>query len=674
MLLAKLLIEHFDSESALEHIKRLSKIHRIQATKMYEEACDYVEKALKSYGLKVERIRFPAKQDVEFLGYKSIQLWEINDAKLEIISPDESTLEKHGLDPILADYKKEPLSIVQHSASAKPPIEAELVPIKNETNPKSYPKSVKGNIALIGGNPDLVRAIAVELLGGIGIITDSTSDPSMISDPELINARVYRSFWWFGGEKKIFGFVLTPKQGLALRSLLEKKSVIVRAYVDSKFYDGYFSVVTGLIEGETEKEIWVTSHIDHPMPGAEDNSSGVGVSLEIARTLSTLISEGKIPKPRNSIRFIYMPEFLGTAAYASYRLSDIKSRKIIGAVNLDMVGSSEKHGGSLLIIEPPYELGSYVAPLMRWIMQYLISTEEKFAGAEDVPLFRWGISKFSAGSDYYILTDPLVGIDTVALNRWPYKYYHTSLDTPDKIDEKSLFRAGVLAGMFMGILSSTNSENTDWLAEITKKYYIDLMYNLMLETWTRILGNYKLKVFADPGSEGCFFSRVIGLLYIISSAGKRALERIKDNICSWWDYHRDLQEIEDMAIQYMRKIKEIFALYGEMEKREIPKIKDTRVPIRTNKLFDLEGQLSPLKYDKIERWWRIKELIPRIKYYPIIDIILFKIDGKKTVSQIIKEVYYEFNFLRPEAIEELLEFFRELGLIEFKPHKKLEKN
>ena len=154
----------------------------------------------------------------------------------------------------------------------------------------------------------------------------------------------------------------------------------------------------------------------------------------------------------------------------------------------------------------------------------------------------------------------------------------------------------------------------------------------------------------------------------------RALERIKDNICSWWDYHRDLQEIEDMAIQYMRKIKEIFALYGEMEKREIPKIKDTRIPIRTNKLFDLEGQLSPLKYDKIERWWRIKELIPRIKYYPIIDIILFKIDGKKTVSQIIKEVYYEFNFQRPEAIEELLEFFRELGLIEFKPHKKLEKN
>lgn len=669
MYLSKIIYKDFDPKNVLRHIEFLTKIHRITVTDGYEKACDYIEKTLREYQLKVERIKFPANYDTEFLGFKSIKKWIVRMARLEIIYPSEDKLRRVGLDPVLADFSIDPLSIVQRSFSTpKDGIEAEIISIADCYDPRAYSEAVKGKIVLIDGDADKARPIAVEKYGACGIVTDLSRSKLMREDSELQNARVYQSFWCFGGEKNVFGFVITPRQGMALRKLLDEDKVIVRAYVDSDFVDDTFSVVSGLIEGKKEdEEIWVTSHLDHPMPCAEDNASGVGVSLEVARVLKFLVDNGKIPKFERGIRFLYMSEFMGTAAYVSYRYEDIKSGKVLGALNLDMVGADEKYGGSLLIIEPPYDSASYVAPLMRWLVNYLISTDPNFAGAEDVPLFRWGISKFSAGSDYYILTDPIIGVSTVALNRWPYKYHHTNLDTLDKISCESIRRVGMLASMFLGILATINSESVDWLAEITKKYYLDLLYSLMLEAWTRVLGNFKMKLFKE---EKYFnqetFSRAIGLLNLISNAGKKALILLRKHLGEWWDYERDLQEIERESINMLKKIKDIFGLYARIETNAL-RI-DTKyaeiVPRRTGKLFDLEGQLAPLTYDKIRQWWSIKDMIPKVKYYPIIDIVLFKADGKKTLERIIREIYYEFGVFAPDGIYELFKFFEKIGLVE----------
>ena len=671
MLLSKIIGYEFSPQRVLNHIDILSRIHRVVVTTGYEKACDYVESKLREFGLDVERVRFEARDGLEFLGYKSIQKWIIRSARLEIVYPSEKKLSEFGLDPILADFGVEPISIVQRSApTPREGIECEIIPVENCYDPNSYDDRVRGNIVLIRGEADKARAIAAEMFGAVGIITDKTESASISDDPEMQNARVYQSFWWFGGEKKIFGFVITPRQGKALRRLLKETRVIVRAYVDSEFVDDYFSVVTGFIDGKSDEEIWVVSHIDHPMPGAEDNASGVSVSLEIARVLEKLISDGKIPRFERRIRFIYPAEFMGTAAYVAYRYEDIKAGKIIGAVNLDMVGSDEKYGASLLIIEPPYESGSYIAPLMRWLMNYLISTDEKFAGAEDVPMFRWGISKFSAGSDYYILSDPIVGISTIGINRWPYRYYHTSKDTPDKIGVDSVMRVGILVSVFLSILATVNHESADWLAEITKKYYGDLMENLTMEIWTRVLGDSKMTIFKTSGfPHRETFSRAIGLLNLIYNAAKKSLIAIRDIIGEWWDFEKDLEELENDAIETARKIKEIFGLYAgeEIEKPLIlndfyAKI----VPERTGKLFDLEGQMAPMTYQKLRKWREVRSKIPKYKYYPILDITLFKADGKKTLDRIIREIYYEFGIWAPKGIAEFFRFLEDLSVVKLK--------
>ena len=109
----------------------------------YEEACDYVESKLREFGLGVERIRFEARDGLEFLGYKSIQKWIIRSARLEIVYPNGKKLSEFGLDPVLADFNVEPLSIVQRSApTPKEGIECEIIPIENCYDPGSYSETV----------------------------------------------------------------------------------------------------------------------------------------------------------------------------------------------------------------------------------------------------------------------------------------------------------------------------------------------------------------------------------------------------------------------------------------------------------------------------------------------------------------------------------------------------
>ena len=96
------------------------------------------------------------------------------------------------------------------------------------------------------------------------------------------------------------------------------------------------------------------------------------------------------------------------------------------------------------------------------------------------------------------------------------------------------------------------------------------------------------------------------------------------------------------------------------------------IPERTGKLFDLEGQMAPLTHDKLKKWRKIKSMIPRYKYYPILDITLFKADGKKPLDRIIREIYYEFGIWAPEGIMKFFEFLEELGVVTLKSqHRKI---
>ena len=60
-------------------------------------------------------------------------------------------------------------------------------------------------------------------------------------------------------------------------------------------------------------EIIISAHLfeGYGVQGANDNISGSAAILETARIISKLIADGRIERPKRSIRFIWVPEFSG---------------------------------------------------------------------------------------------------------------------------------------------------------------------------------------------------------------------------------------------------------------------------------------------------------------------------------------------------------------------------
>jgi aminopeptidase YwaD len=287
---------------------------------------------------------------------------------------------------------------------------------------------------------------------------------------DLPDTRQYTSFWFRGEEEvPVFGFVLTPRQGDALRRRCRqaqadgKPPVRVRAKVVSSRYAGQMEVVTATVPGESNEEIVVTAHLCHPQPSANDNASGSGALMEVARALGACVQSGRLAKPKRTIRFLWIPEMSGTYAYLASHEADIP--RMVAGLNLDMVGENQDLCGSSFLVEaPPLSASSFTPILARHIRDGLLSGGKSHAGLGDYPLFRYADTPFSGGSDHYILSDPSVGVPTPMVIQWPDRFYHTSDDTIDKVDPEMLATVGMLTATYAYWLATARGREAAWLA------------------------------------------------------------------------------------------------------------------------------------------------------------------------------------------------------------------
>ena len=116
-----------------------------------------------------------------------------------------------------------------------------------------------------------------------------------------------------------FGFNLSNRQGERLRAMLESgQRVVLNGRVEGIglepfFMDGVVARIPGSVRAEDE--FVFSAHLDHPKESANDNASGSGAILDIARTLRELIDSNRLDRPERSLRFLWVPEWFGTQAY-----------------------------------------------------------------------------------------------------------------------------------------------------------------------------------------------------------------------------------------------------------------------------------------------------------------------------------------------------------------------
>ncbi len=262
---------------------------------------------------------------------------------------------------------------------------------------------------------------------------------------------------------------LKTARGLQQR-LNAQESIRLHAVVVAGQHPAFYEVVTAVIPGADprlkDQEIAFSCHLDHQRPGANDNASGCVAILEVARTLQTLIGEGKLVRPVRTLRFIWPPEVEGTVTLLNARPEF--ARRIKAVVHMDMVGGGPETKAVFHVTRGPMSLPSFVHDVAWAFADWVNRESYQFAagGAAAYPLIepeggreplRAMYSPYSMGSDHDVYQDSSFGIPAIYMNDWPDRYIHTNGDTAANIDATKLKRAaliGAASGYFLANLAT----------------------------------------------------------------------------------------------------------------------------------------------------------------------------------------------------------------------------
>lgn len=450
---------------ALAYVGEIVRHHRIQASPGYRAAAEWANGAFAATGLEHRIISYPSDGMTAYWTNPSFEEWACQGATLDLVSPA-------GEARRLCDYDEVKISVIQRSCATPPGgVEAEIVAVDEPERAESYSSlDVRGKYVLVRGDLERIRQLAVVQRGAAGIISDTMWEfPPVRTRMDVPDARQYSSFWWGApGEPRCFGFVLSPRQGEWLRNLIRRaeaggQPVRLRGEVKSSFYAGAIEDVEAVLQGTGPGEVLVVAHLCHPQWSANDNASGCGAAIEAARALEKLVDSGALPRPSRSIRFLLVPEMFGTYAFLARNENLIPG--IAAAINLDMVGENQEVCGSSMLVErPPRALGSFAGDVAALVLEAMAQEVPNLAKTDAYALFRHSVTPFSGGSDHYILSDPTVGVPCPMLIQWPDKYYHTSEDTLDKVDPRSLARAAVLTATYAYFMAAAGEPEVVWLA------------------------------------------------------------------------------------------------------------------------------------------------------------------------------------------------------------------
>ena len=150
--------------------------------------------------------------------------------------------------------------------------------------------------------------------------------------------------------------------------------VVLKAKVDTEIKPapGRTGFVEGWIKGTSihDQQIILTAHLQEEQGSANDDGSGCGNLLELARTFNKLIAEGKMPRPARDIRFWWTDEIY--SEYRYFQDNPLEPKKFLANVHQDMTGANQALGSRVQhLIFAPHSRTSYLDAIFESIGTYL---------------------------------------------------------------------------------------------------------------------------------------------------------------------------------------------------------------------------------------------------------------------------------------------------------------
>jgi len=467
--------EETSGEAAKRNLDTITLQHRMRASKQFDRATDHILEQLERYGMdEVDVLEFAADGKTMFGTQKSRPVWDVRFADLwEVEEVDGETRRVRRF----ADWDSVPLSLAQDSLTAD--VTASIVDIGAGTQDEDYEgKDLQGRLVLTSSQPGAVVERAVGELGAAGIVSYAPNQKSAWwkEDDRLVRWGHLGSF----PTTKSFGFMISLGEARALQQRLEAgETILFHARVDASHERGWFRFATATIKGtdKAKQEINLTCHLDHPRPGANDNTSGCASILEVARTLSTLIRNGTLPQPSRSIRFLWPAEIEGSIMYLSEH--DDPSR-IKANIHMDMVGGGPVTKAVFRISGGPYSVPSFVSDLGHEIGHFVNEQTQGFADGKEVafplnapeggkePLLSQ-MEGLDMGSDHDVFFEGTWRIPGLYLHDWPDRYIHTNFDLAANIDPTKLKRAAFIGAVSAWYLANMSDDDVPAILNLLRR-------------------------------------------------------------------------------------------------------------------------------------------------------------------------------------------------------------
>jgi hypothetical protein len=474
------IINEVSGERPLQTVLEMVPYPRVRPRAEYEgrfRESEVMARLAKEYGF--------SNVEIEVFPQPNSRLWQATQAELWLVKPDQRKI---------YDFRDVAVTIASGSESGD--ITADLVDVGVGTRPEDYAgKDVKGKIVLGSGSSSQLQRLAVFERGAVGVLSYNPIHPE--EDPGQIGSQSVSSSAP-QGKTPGFGWSLSPRVGRELAGMLGRgETVTLRSIVKAEFFPGRMETVHAVIpgDGSSDQELAVSGHLyeGYLKQGANDDASGCALTLEMGRALIRLVNEGKLPKPKRAIHFLWVPEISGTTAWLAKHPEVTK--KLVANLNFDMEGLGLAANGSFWMMHrTPDSFPSFLNDLSANVMEVIaaVNRERVRFRSEGYGFTLPVVSPNGSKDPFYILvekhygaSDHVVymanGIPSAMFITWPDRYYHSSHDTPDKLDPTQFKRAGVVGlgvltalttadeGMAMKVAAETLARGTERMGQAQRK-------------------------------------------------------------------------------------------------------------------------------------------------------------------------------------------------------------
>ena len=644
--LIRLLGDELSGDRALESAAHMTKFYRSPGSSGYHRATDFVAQLLRDNG--VERVwveRFPLDGEHRLLTQTMPLAWEPLSAELRVGSPNGR---------LLVSYEDSPSCLPWWTPSTpEGGLTVEVVDVGTGERSEDFQRQeVRGKAVLVRSTtvPDSF-AHAVGLAtehGAVGVITDTLLYPTApfrtresLPDPvQLLRMPSIRPGLW--------AIAVNYHAAEHLASMARRATARVWIDIQARTFRGEAQNLFAEIPG-TDKADEFIHFVCHSTAGTKPGAncaSGPALLAEVGRVISRLISDGSIPRPRRTIRFLVDVEGHGTKHYLHNHREEAENG--IVSIALDSVGHDQRKSKAALLFyhspdSVPTFINDYFVSLIeatpketRWVFSN--DDEIPFVNFPDLPYTPWSDNK------YY----PAFGIASPLFMSWPDLFFHTDYLKPSMLDPAVFRRCGmVIALAALELAYAGPREAVKIMREVTARSELRLSQVALRGEGPAPAARKRLAhlarrdkravesalVFADQGDAGGNGE--------LEATRDRMLDRIQDRLDEVLGWLPESAPEEEFAPGMV--------IPGRLVERDAPGLAGTSYETRLRMAEEMNARDPRMRYDSL----RIMG-----------DEIWNLTDGRRSVNDVTDAIAAEFNFdVEPRHILELFEGLVREGFI-----------